>query len=70
MTSRVNSAGEALEGTLSEEYDGDYKANGTADTVPNDNEAFTEKPSISSSQDIYEVPSWDDMTVTKKFPYL
>ena len=38
--------------------------------MPNDNEAFTEKPSISSSQDIYEVPRWDDMTVTQKFPYL
>lgn len=70
LSKESNSAGEALEGTLSEEYDGDYKANGTADTVPNDNEAFTEKPSISSSQDIYEVPRWDDMTVTQKFPYL
>ena len=70
LSKESNAAGGAEEGTLSEEYDGDYKANGTADTVPNDNEAFTEKPSISSSQDIYEVPSWDDMTVTQKFPYL
>ena len=75
LSKESNSAGEALEGTLSEEYDGDYKANGTADTAPNDNEAFTEdfagtQPSISSSQDIYEVPRWDDMTVTQKFPYL
>lgn len=75
LSKESNSAGGALEGTLSEEYDGDYKANGTADTAPNDNEAFTEdfagtQPSISSSQDIYEVPRWDDMTVTQKFPYL
>ena len=70
LSKESNAAGGAEEGTLSEEYDGDYKANGTADTVPNDNEAFTEKPSISSSQDIYEVPRWDDMTVTQKFPYL
>ena len=75
LSKESNAAGGAEEGTLSEEYDGDYKANGTADTAPNDNEAFTEdfagtQPSISSSQDIYEVPRWDDMTVTQKFPYL
>lgn len=75
LSKESNSAGEALEGTLSEEYDGDYKANGTADTAPGDSETYTEeagdmvsKPS--SSHDIYEVPSWDDMTVTQKFPYL
>ena len=75
LSKESNSTGGALEGTLSEEYDGDYKANGTADTAPGDSETYTEeagdmvsKPS--SSQDIYEVPSWDDMTVTQKFPYL
>lgn len=75
LSKESNSAGGAEEGTLSEEYDGDYKANGTADTAPGDSETYTEeaddmvsKPS--SSHDIYEVPSWDDMTVTQKFPYL
>ena len=75
LSKESNSAGGALEGTLSEEYDVDYKANGTADTAPGDSETYTEeagdmvsKPT--SSQDIYEVPSWDDMTVTQKFPYL
>ena len=75
LSKESNSAGGAEEGTLSEEYDGDYKANGTADTAPGDSETYTEeaddmvsKPT--SSHDIYEVPSWDDMTVTQKFPYL
>ncbi len=75
LSKESNSAGEALEGTLSEEYDGDYKANGTADTAPGDSETYTEEADDmvsepTSSQDIYEVPSWDDMTVTQKFPYL
>ena len=75
LSKESNAAGEALEGTLSEEYDGDYKANGTADTAPGDSETYTEEADDmvsepTSSQDIYEVPSWDDMTVTQKFPYL
>ena len=75
LSKESNSAGEALEGTLSEEYDGDYKANGTADTAPGDSETYTEEADDmvsepTSSHDMYEVPSWDDMTVTQKFPYL
>lgn len=75
LSKESNSAGGALEGTLSEEYDGDYKANGTADTAPGDSETYTEEAGDmvsepTSSQDIYEVPRWDDMTVTQKFPYL
>ena len=75
LSKESNSAGEALEGTLSEEYDGDYKANGTADTAPGDSETYTEEADDmvsepTSSHDISEVPSWDDMTVTQKFPYL
>ena len=75
LSKESNSAGGAEEGTLSEEYDGDYKANGTADTAPGDSETYTEEADDmvsepTSSQDIYEVPSWDDMTVTQKFPYL
>ena len=68
----ANGTGEEI---LTEEYDGKYQGNGTADTAPGDSETYTEeagdmvsKPS--SSHDIYEVPSWDDMTVTQKFPYL
>ena len=75
LSKESNAAGEALEGTLSEEYDGDYKANGTADTAPGDSETYTEEADDmvsepTSSHDMYEVPSWDDMTVTQKFPYL
>ena len=75
LSKESNSAGEALEGTLSEEYDGDYKANGTADTAPGDSETYTEEADdmvsdTSSEQDSYEIPRWDDMTVTQKFPYL
>lgn len=75
LSKESNSAGEAEEGTLSEEYDGDYKANGTADTAPGDSETYTEEADDmvsepTSSHDMYEVPSWDDMTVTQKFPYL
>ena len=75
LSKESNAAGGAEEGTLSEEYDGDYKANGTADTAPGDSETYTEEADDmvsepTSSQDIYEVPSWDDMTVTQKFPYL
>ena len=75
LSKESNSAGEALEGTLSEEYDGDYKANGTADTAPGDSETYTEEADdmateTSSEQDSYEIPRWEDMTVTQKFPYL
>ena len=68
----ANGTGEEI---LTEEYDGDYKANGTADTALGDSETYTEEADDmvsepTSSQDIYEVPSWDDMTVTQKFPYL
>lgn len=75
LSKESNAAGGAEEGTLSEEYDGDYKANGTADTVPGDSETYTEEADDmvsepTSSHDMYEVPSWDDMTVTQKFPYL
>ena len=75
LSKESNAAGGAEEGTLSEEYDGDYKANGTADTAPGDSETYTEEADDmvsepTSSHDMYEVPSWDDMTVTQKFPYL
>lgn len=75
LSKESNSAGGALEGTLSEEYDGDYKANGTADTAPGDSETYTEEAGgtasdTSSEQDSYEIPRWEDMTVTQKFPYL
>ena len=75
LSKESNAAGGALEGTLSEEYDGDYKANGTADTAPGDSETYTEEADDmvsepTSSHDMYEVPRWDDMTVTQKFPYL
>lgn len=68
----ANGTGEEI---LTEEYDGKYQGNGTADTAPGDSETFLEEAGdmateTSSSQDIYEVPSWDDMTVTQKFPYL
>ena len=75
LSKESNAAGGAEEGTLSEEYDGDYKANGTADTAPGDSETYTEEAGgtasdTSSEQDSYEIPRWEDMTVTQKFPYL
>ena len=68
----ANGTGEEI---LTEEYDGDYKANGTADTVPGDSETFLEEAGgtasdTSSEQDSYKIPRWENMTVTQKFPYL
>lgn len=68
----ANGTGEEI---LTEEYDGNYQENGTADTAPGDSETYTEEAGgtasdTSSEQDSYKIPRWDDMTVTQKFPYL
>ena len=69
----ANGTGEEI---LTEEYDGNYQENGTADTAPGDSEktlleeAGGTASDTSSEQDSYKIPRWENMTVTQKFPYL